>query len=235
MRMKEKERSVERKNLLEAEDRERIIRCVREVEQRTAGEIVPMIVPASYHYTAARMTGSFAYALIVAILGTAAFTAMRMWGDLSVYDMWIFPGVLALGFLIAYPLLGAFPSLRKPFIPRAEMEEEVREAAHTAFWEHGLYLTRNRTGILIFVSLYERKVHVLADSGIDEKVDASAWKEIVAIIVDGMRNGNPTDAICRAVGRCGDFLAEQVPGGAGNRDELRNLIAEDGEDRDLPR
>ena len=93
-----------------------------------------------------------------------------------------------------------------------------------AFLERGLHYTQDETGILILISLLERRVHVLADRGINRLVPRSAWEEIVGLVTEGIRSGEPCDALCTAIERCGDLLAESFPPRAANRDELPNLI-----------
>jgi putative membrane protein len=101
------------------------------------------------------------------------------------------------------------------------MAMKVRRRAELAFYEHGLHKTREATGILILVSLLERRVQVLADRAIDERVAAGTWDGLVADLVQGIKGGAPTDALCRAVARCGNLLAEHFPARAGdNPDEL---------------
>ena len=130
-------------------------------------------------------------------------------------------------FLVVFALTSFAPVLKRPFISRAEMTDEVEEAALTAFYRHRLAETRDRTGILLYVSVFERQVVVLADKGINEKVDRETWQQVVDIVLRGIREGRPADALCEAVTRCGELIAAQFPLRAGDRDELHNLIVED--------
>jgi putative membrane protein len=135
--------------------------------------------------------------------------------------------MFAVAFLVAFQLLRAVPSLRRLFISPAEMTEEVEEAALTAFYRHRLAETRDRTGILLFVSVYERRAVVLADKGINLKVTPETWQQVVDLVLRGIRTGRPADGLCEAVARCGQIVSAQFPVRAGDKDELRNLIVED--------
>jgi len=95
-----------------------------------------------------------------------------------------------------------------------------------AFYRHNLHLTRDRTGILIFISVFERKVWVLADQGINQKVPPRTWEEIVAIITEGIKEKRAADAVCQAIRRCGRLIEEHFPRKADDTDELANLIIE---------
>ena len=87
-----------------------------------------------------------------------------------------------------------------------------------------MYRTRDETGILIFVSVFEHRVWVLADRGINAKVDPGQWDSIVAHIVSGIKDGRQADAICEAVKEVGGILARHFPVKADDVDELDNLI-----------
>ncbi len=212
---------------LTAAERERVTRCVREVEKGTSAEIVPLVRSSSYHYPAAVLFGALLASLLIASAATAADALFKPWGALSLVDMWVFPAVFAVAFLVAYPLMRGIPALKRLFISHAEITEEVEEAALTAFYRHRLAETRDRTGILLFVSVYERRAVVLADKGINLKVSQDHWRQVVDLIVQGIRDGRPAEGLCEAVTRCGQIVSAQFPIRAGDKDELRNLIVED--------
>ena len=227
-----------KKRLLSPEERERVAACVREVERSTSGEIVPMVVRASYHYPLAGVLGALLVAMLLAILAGAWVTISRGWGETyTAYDLWVFPAVFAVAFLVLWALLERLPALKRAFIRPEEMEEEVTEAALTSFYRRGLDRTRDKTGVLIFLSVYERRVQVLADSGINAKVDPAVWQEIVGIVSAGIRGKRQAEALCQAVRRCGELLCAHFPcqrndGGATPAaqtpgDELDNLIIEE--------
>ena len=111
-------------------EQDALVDCVKNVEKTTSGEIVPMIAPSSYGYPRASLIGGL---LGGAIIGVGA--ALILGRD----DMWFFLAVFLAAFLILSRLLEAFPSLKKPFISKRERDEEVEEAAFTAFYANGLH------------------------------------------------------------------------------------------------
>lgn len=139
------------KRFLTAAERERVTRCVREVEKNTSAEIVPLVRSSSYHYPAASLFGSLVVSVLVASALTAADALLKPWGALSLVDLWVFPAVFAVSYLVAYPLLHAIPALKRLFVSHAEMNEEVGEAALTSFYRYRLAETSDRTGIMLFV------------------------------------------------------------------------------------
>ena len=225
-----------RDDLLTAEERERIRRCVEEAEKSTSGEIVPMVVPASHHYPVASLLGALIAGLLLAVAATAVANARRPWGPFTALDLWLFPAVFAVSFVAAYELIRRVAGLKRLFVTPSELQDEVDEAALTSFYREGLAGTRDRTGILIFVSVFERRACVLADKGINEKVPPGAWQELVDLVTKGFRDGKRADAICGAVTRCGQMLSEHFPIKPDDTNELKNLITEpSGPGRPTPR
>ncbi len=213
-------------NFLTEDEQQEVIRSVQEAEKITSGEIVPMVVSTSYHYPLANVIGALLFSLTLAIIVTLAVSIRKMWLVPNRYDMWIFPAVLALSFPLFHEFIKRLVFLKRLFISAAEIDEEVEEAALTSFYRKGLGNTRDKTGILIFISVFERKVWVLADEGINEKVDTGTWQEIVDIVTLGIKEKRQGPALCNAVKRCGELLERNFPIKPDDTDELDNLIIE---------
>jgi putative membrane protein len=205
------------KNFFTPDETQRIEAAVREAESRTSGEIVPLVVDESYHYPRAEIVGGGFFALGLGVLAAWSFGHSSVWAFLPVF---------LLTYLPLRWLIRALPGLKRRLIHPAEMVAEVEEKALVAFLEHRLYQTRDATGVLILISLFERRVRVLADSGISTVVPQQEWDGIVATITAGIRAGKTCDALCTAIGRCGDLLAERFPCKTDDTDELPNLITE---------
>lgn len=208
---------------LKDQDREKIKNSVKEVERHTSGEIVPMIVSRSYHYPMSDVIGAVTFAFPASLLLTYF---LGGWFWIGHYNLWLFIGTMAVLFILLHQIIKHTHSLKRYFISDREIAEEVEEAAVTSFFREGLYRTRDETGILIFISVFERRVWVLADRGINAKVKQGQWNEIVGMIVEGIKTGNQADAICRAVDEAGRILKEHFPIKADDTDELKNLIIE---------
>jgi putative membrane protein len=113
----------------------------------------------------------------------------------------------------------ALPALRRLLVPPEVLAHRVRQRATQAFVEEEVFRTRDRTGILIFVSLFERHVVVRADRGLDGVVTPREWEEVVAAITAGMRRGQPGPALADGIRRCAS-LAARFPPRPDDRDEL---------------
>jgi putative membrane protein len=74
------------------------------------------------------------------------------------------------------------------------------------------------------ISVFERRVRVLADQGINAKVPEGQWDNIVKMITDGIKQKHAPDAICAAVEKIGDLLKTHFPVKPDDIDELENVI-----------
>lgn len=188
---------------------------IAEAEKRTSGEIVVMVVPSSYHYPLASMIGS---SLLAMLLGIAV---ALLAGNES---LWFFLEVFGLSFIVLHELIKRTPLLKRLFVTPSDMREEVEEAAINSFYHRNINLTVDHTGILIYISLFERNVRVIADQGINAKVDKLVWQEIVDTIVQGIKSKGQAAAIGTAVDRCAEILATHFSLKAGDRNELANEV-----------
>jgi putative membrane protein len=189
--------------------------AVRDAEGRSAGEIVPYAVERSDRYASAEWSGALLGALAASMLAALARWAGDFWGPVAFWIALPPAAGAALGWLATL----AFPALRRGLAGADAIAVRVHQRATRAFLEEEVFRTRDRTGILIFVSLLEHRVVVLADRGLDGRVTPSEWEEVVAGIAAGIRRGHPGTALAEGIRRCAD-LAARVPPRPDDRDEL---------------
>lgn len=200
---------------LSEEDKSTIEATVRKAEKRTAGEIVVMVVASSHHYPLANILGGMLFG-IVAGVSAALVTGL--------VTMWYFLGFFVPSFVLCNEVIKRSFFLKRLFVTASDMEEEVEEAAVASFYKKEIYDTRDHTGILIYISLFEHRVWVLGDKGIDKKVDRTVWREITGMITDGIKEKRQVFSICQAVDRCGDILEEHFPAEENNSNELDDSV-----------
>jgi putative membrane protein len=203
-------------------DLEAIRATVREAEARTSGEIVPYVVDRSDEYTSAAWKGAALGALLAPLIALAIYRWSNVWGIPLEY--WIaLPGPL--GGAAAYLLAAFLPPLRRWLTGEHVLEARVRRRAATAFVDQEVFHTENRTGILLFVSLFERRVVLLADSGIHQKVEEGQWESITRRLASEIRHDRPGPALVAAIRACGDVLARHhVEIRPGDRNELSDEL-----------
>ncbi|MDK2847261.1 MAG: putative rane protein [Desulfuromonadales bacterium] len=204
-------------NFFSTEEQQRIKRTVKNAEKCTSGEIVPMLTRCAYDYPRAEIIGGGFFAL-------AAATTLS-WGFFG-ESLWVFLAAFLLLYLPCKWLIRFCPPLKRSLISDREMAEEVAEKAMVSFVERQLHHTRDNTGILILICLFEHRVQILADRGINAVVPPHTWDHIVAELTAGIRQGQACDALCLAVQKCGELLAGHFPVREDDKDELPNLILE---------
>ncbi|MBK7257866.1 MAG: hypothetical protein IPI01_08715 [Ignavibacteriae bacterium] len=192
--------------LFSESDLARIKAAVVEAEGKTSGEIVPFVVERSDDYEVAEWRGG-------ALLGTTVAIIFAALHELT--DLWLpvnFAGLVAIS-IVAFVggMVGTrfVPSLVRLLAGRELMTHHAGRRAAEAFVAEEVFQTRDRTGILLFVSLLERTVIVVGDAGINAHVQKTEWDDIVAMIVDGLKKSTPADGMVRAINACGALLERQ--------------------------
>jgi putative membrane protein len=122
-------------------------------------------------------------------------------------------------------LLVALRPVRLALTPRGVKRHAVRRRAREIFLSKNLHLTRERTGVLIFVSVAERMAELVADDGIAGHVEPHVWDKAMAALAEGLKRGEPAAGFAAAVGLCGEVLAERFPPhGGDNPNELPDAV-----------
>jgi putative membrane protein len=192
------------------EDLQRIKAAVKEAEKKISGEIVPVIVERSGIYTIANykasvIAGVFFFVLMIIldryIIEDATNTLY--------YDPLFIFGVVVAGGALGALLASLSAPVRRWLVSRAYMDDCCRQSAENAFLEEEIFNTRHRTGIMIFISLFEHEVIVMADRGISKVVEQEEWDKIVAQLITYIRSGGIVDGVEAAIKRCGEILLEK--------------------------
>jgi putative membrane protein len=197
------------------EEKERIKNTTIDVESRTIGEIAVMVVDHSSQYHEAEIVGGVFIGSLVSIILSALYFHSSMWFFVPVAFLLFFPSQF---------LFKKMPVLKHVFVGKKRKEKAVRERALKAFYEKGLYKTKENTGVLFFLSLLERKVWVLADKGIHSKIHQPTLNKFAGMVSKGIREGRACDALIEAINEMGELLAKHYPAKAGDTDELPDEV-----------
>ncbi len=115
-------------------------------------------------------------------------------------------------------------ALQRPFLLPHRLETEVRLRALRAFYEKGLYRTREATGVLFFISLFERKVWILADRGIHARIEEDRLQSSARSVARAIRDGRAAATLCAEIEAVGKVLAEHFPPRADDVNELPDEV-----------
>jgi putative membrane protein len=203
-------------SFLSEEDRRRVAIAVRKAEQRTAGEFVTVIARRSDTY------------LVIPLLIAAA-VALALPGALWLFDAahdFATLYALQLGAFIALALLLSWQRVAVVLVPDRIKAERVVRRAREQFLLRGLHRTRERAGVLLFVSTAEHRVELIADEGINARVAPGTWDAIVASFTVAVRQGRVADGFIAAIDAVADVLAMHFPRDAADVNELPDRLVE---------
>jgi putative membrane protein len=196
-------------------ERERVRAAIAAAEKRTRGELVVVVLERSDAHLLARVVAGSCFGLLAGFAVALAFTSAP---PLALV------GVLVAGGLAGYGLASALPALSRGFAGEAQVTRAAAEQALVEFQTQGLSETAERTGVLIFVSLYERRAIVMGDKGIHEHVGDAHWAGARDRLLDSAAHGRLCDGIVSAVEECGRVLAQHFPPRADDTNELPDRL-----------
>ncbi|HEY0014280.1 MAG TPA: hypothetical protein VGB79_15660 [Allosphingosinicella sp.] len=217
------------------EDRKRVTDAVARAEALSDGEIVTVVAERSdaYHDVALH------WAVLAMLFVPAAFAAapegwfdwlgglLLGWnGELTrPLLMLLLLLKLAIVFLIVRFAL-AWTPLRMALTPRAAKGRRVARRALMLFRVAAEKKTHGRTGVLLYLSLQERRAEIVADEAIHSRVEADVWGEAMALLVEHVRDGKPGEGMALAVDKIGEVLATCLPKTLGDPNQISDRLLE---------
>jgi putative membrane protein len=199
--------------VISAEDRKRISESIHAAEARTSGEIVCVLAQSSVTATALPVFLAALGSLVLPWL-LVSFTAMPVYRILSLQ---------VVAFVVLTAIFWWWP-VRVALVPRSVQRAVAHREAMEQFTVRGLARKKERTAVLIFVSLAERYARIIADEGISARVPQSQWQAAIDALIAHMRDGRIADGFVAAVDLCGNELAKNFPPAEGKRNELPDRI-----------
>lgn len=214
---------------------------MREAETRTTGEIFCVAAAESCDYHGTPLAWAAGVALLapaVLLLAGVHVTAP----DLGMFGGWTAQQVEDVGeataraaligalllqaaLFVGVALLVSIPRVRRALTPRGMKRERVRQRAEEQFIAHSLHATRERTGVLIYVSFAEHMAELIADEKIHAQAPDGTWDEAMAALTSGLKRGEPGAGFTEAIGKCAQVLAEHFPARSGdNPNELPDSV-----------
>ena len=182
------------------EQHEAVADAIRAAERRTCGQIVCVLARSSSDYTH------------VPILWASALALITPW-PLILFTPWSAQRIflVQLAVFIVAGLIFSLTPLRLVLVPRALQRAQAHRTALEQFFIRRVSNTRNRAGVLIYVSLAEHYARIIPDQGIAEKVPKAEWQAAIDAMIAHMRTGDIAAGFIAAIERCGGVLAAHAP------------------------
>ncbi len=182
------------------EDHDAVSGAIQQAEKRTSGQIVCVLAHASSDYAHIPILWATALALIAPwpLINLTPWSVQRIF-------------LIQLAVFIVAALILSLTPLRLALVPRSVRRARAHRAALEQFVVRRIAATKNRSGILIFVSLAEHYARIIADDGIAQKVQASEWQAAIDALSSNMRDGRIAQGFTAAIERCGTVLATHAP------------------------
>ncbi|MEO6152768.1 MAG: hypothetical protein ABIT09_08035 [Croceibacterium sp.] len=216
-------------------DHDRVSAAVAAAEGNTAGEIVTVVAERSDGYSDVALAWAAAIAF-------TALLVLTLWPDfyLGLFDRvlgnwaheWTAREIFAIALIVAVLkflgmwLIQLWPPLKFLLVPGPIKTHRSRDRAIDLFKVGAERRTHGRTGILIYVSLRERRAQIVADQAIAGKVAPETWGEAMAVLLADVKHGRLADGMIAAVGKVGVVLAEHFPRAEDDVNELPDRLIE---------
>jgi putative membrane protein len=204
------------KRLSSREAKDEVKKAIQEVEGQTSAEIVVAVRPKVAHYRHVDYLIGFVFALAVLVVLLFAETE---------FETVTMPAEVLGAFLLGAVFSAHVPPLRRLFASSRLVDRRVYEAACAAFVDLGVMKTTGRTGILVFVAAYDKRVEVVTDVGVDRNVLGAGFTEALAALAKAGRKGPDLDALLEALRSLGPVLGKALPRAADDVNELPDEVA----------
>jgi putative membrane protein len=223
------------------DEKKTIESVIADVEKKSSGEIVAMVVDRSDDYADIDVLGAVLGAAFISVYPSGLFFMLSerilhrlipsiSWtADVPVLPHFYFGLCSFVLFTIIFYFLLLWIIRRQPVVKRfflhdRRKEREIRDRALRAFHEHRLDRTRDATGVLFLISLLERKVYVAADHGIYNKISQTALDGFAAAVAKGVAQGKACEALCESIRAIGVDLAQFFPARDDDKNELSDKV-----------
>ncbi|MCX7798147.1 MAG: TPM domain-containing protein [Melioribacter sp.] len=105
-----------------------------------------------------------------------------------------------------------------------EKRKDIRQLAEKEFYKLNMQNTKDKTGVLLYLLLSERKFYILADEGINSKVEENTWYKLRDEIQTKFKEGKFSDGIIYCIEKVGEILKNNFPIKPNDTNELSNKI-----------
>lgn len=189
---------------------------IAEIERQTNSELVCIITRKSARYVF--------FPLIMAALIALFLPALEIAGHIFGYHEKVLTFQHQTIAFVVLALLFLFTPLNCFLTPRWIRHQNCNRYCTEQFFVHGLHETENRSAILFFVSWDEKFVRIIADKGINEKIDQDVWIDLVKDFIVKVKAKEIEAGFLNSIEKAGALLIKNFPAHAASNDEISNHL-----------
>jgi len=211
------------------DDRRRVAQAIQDAESKTSAEIVPVIARSSGRYDRPEDIVGLWLAIVGIIAVWYVFPPSRVetgsWDTAEpVWELVSFLVVTIAGFVVGAFLASRIGWLRRLFTPAKQMREEVFGRARQVFFDNRVYRTVGASGVLLYISRYERMAAVIADQNIINKLGQAQIDQTCAEFTRLLSERTAVDALCETARSLGQRLSGVLPRAQDDVNELSDAL-----------
>ena len=178
----------------------------RALEANVGAQVVTAVVSKADHYVELPWK-AFALGAVLATTAVVVGDWLRPEWASSYATLLHVAAILGCG--AASALLAIFvPAYARLFLTALRRDTEVHHCAESMFQRKALFETKRRNGILLLVCLFERKVEILADSGLHGRIGEPQWRSVIARMAPALASDRTAEALLRGLDRLEEVLRE---------------------------
>ena len=184
--------------------------CIREIEKRTDAELVLVVRARSHSYAGA----NYLFGALLAFVGLN----FLLFSPITFHQIWV-PIDIALLFVLGAYVSSRSNAIRRWLTRRSVRNKAARAGAAAMFYEAGIANTKAELGVLVYLSLLERRLELIADRGILKAVPALEWNQALFELRQAGKEPRP-ETLTAGLEKLGLLLAQYLPASADNPNEL---------------
>ncbi|MFN0197320.1 MAG: hypothetical protein ACKVT0_11295 [Planctomycetaceae bacterium] len=208
---------------------ERVNQAVRKAESATSAEILPVVSFSSGRYDRSEdIVGLWMAAISVSLVWLVFPNTQPEpggWGHVEpVWHLAALLGAMLVGFIVGTCVGERVSWLRRLFTPRVQMQQEVFRRARELFFDQRVHHTMGRSGVLLYVSLFEHMAAVITDQTVIEKLGQGKIDKLCHELTQRLHEENLIDALCNTIILLGDELSPLLPRAEHDSNELPDAL-----------
>ena len=198
------------KNILSPSEHDRVQARIARLETHTDSEVVCAVATESGRYDRAESLCGLTTAL-VALLSVEKFLSMGAWERSSGLSLGAQTLTIVLGFTTGSVLASYWHGLRRLFTGAREIDAELQRSVNQVFSQRGIGETRQRGGVLLYVSLFERRVEIRCDRALAATLPPSTLPTIRHAILARLKTGDVAAGLIAGLDEAETALAKAMP------------------------